>query len=187
MNNTYCRQPSLPNICDYEIPGVNSRYNNLEQIVSFPTRKDDVLYLFMTNRPSLVNRCEPLPRMSNHDNVYIDNDITSQQRSTSQHISKYSCEKNADKSKLEEMTRSMNTGFQSKLHSQSPIKAMWDFIKKNLPKIIEDTCSVPSKLSSTRFHQTWMIKDYQDDKRSLIKARNTKNKADNKRYQRFKN
>lgn len=32
----------------------------------------------MTNRPSLVNRCEPIPGMSDYDNgiVYIDNDIT---------------------------------------------------------------------------------------------------------------
>lgn len=46
--------------------------SNLEQIVSFPTRKDHVLDLFMTNRPSLVNRCEPLPGIVDHDIVYID-------------------------------------------------------------------------------------------------------------------
>lgn len=46
--------------------------SNLEQIVSFPTRKDHVLVLFMTNRPSLVNRCEPLPGIVDHDIVYID-------------------------------------------------------------------------------------------------------------------
>lgn len=48
--------------------------SNLEQIVSFPTRKDHVLDLFMTNRPSLVNRCEPLPGIVDHDIVYIDID-----------------------------------------------------------------------------------------------------------------
>lgn len=46
--------------------------SNLEQIVSFPTRKDHVLDLFMTNRPSLVNRCEPPPGIVDHDIVYID-------------------------------------------------------------------------------------------------------------------
>lgn len=48
--------------------------SNLEQIpvVSFPTRKDHVLDLFMTNRPSLVNRCEPLPGIVDRDIVYID-------------------------------------------------------------------------------------------------------------------
>lgn len=46
--------------------------SNLKQIVSFPTRKDHVLDLFMTNRPSLVNRCEPLPGIVDHDIVYID-------------------------------------------------------------------------------------------------------------------
>lgn len=46
--------------------------SNLEQIVSFPTRKDHVLDLFITNRPSLLNRCEPLPGIVDHDIVYID-------------------------------------------------------------------------------------------------------------------
>lgn len=46
--------------------------NHVEQKVSFPTRKDHVLDLFLTNRPLLVNRCEPIPGISDHDIVYID-------------------------------------------------------------------------------------------------------------------
>ena len=47
-----------------------------EQMVNFPTRKDSTLDLFMTNRPSLVNRCEPLPGISDHDMVFTDTDIS---------------------------------------------------------------------------------------------------------------
>jgi len=50
--------------------------NHLEQVVTFPTRKEHTLDLFLTNRPSLVNRCEPLPGIGDHDIVYIDSDIT---------------------------------------------------------------------------------------------------------------
>ena len=47
--------------------------NHLEQVVTFPSRKEHALDLFLTNRPSLVNRCESLPGL---DIVYIDSNIT---------------------------------------------------------------------------------------------------------------
>lgn len=118
--------------------------SNLEQIVSFPTRKDHVLDLFMTNRPSLVNRCEPLPGIVDHDIVYID--ITAKINKLTQR--KINLWEKADNTKLEELTRSINTDFHSKFHPMIPIQEKWGFIKKNLLKILED--SVTSKLSSKR-------------------------------------
>jgi hypothetical protein len=49
--------------------------NHLEQVITFPTRKEHTLDLFLTNRHSLVNRCKPLPGIGDHDIVYIDSDI----------------------------------------------------------------------------------------------------------------
>lgn len=118
--------------------------SNLEQIVSFPTRKDHVLDLFMTNRPSLVNRCEPLPGIVDHDIVYID--ITAKINKLTQR--KINLWEKADNTKLEELTRSINTDFHSKFHPMIPIQEKWGFIKKNLLKILED--SVTSKLSPKR-------------------------------------
>lgn len=118
--------------------------SNLEQIVSFPTRKDHVLDLFMTNRPSLVNRCEPLPGIVDHDIVYID--ITAKINKLTQR--KINLWEKADNTKLEELTRSINTDFHSKFHPMIPIQEKQGFIKKNLLKILED--SVTSKLSSKR-------------------------------------
>lgn len=118
--------------------------SNLEQIVSFPTRKDHVLDLFMTNRPSLVNRCEPLPGIVDHDIVYID--ITAKIYKLTQR--KINLWEKADNTKLEELTRSINTDFHSKFHPMIPIQEKWGFIKKNLLKILQD--SVTSKLSSKR-------------------------------------
>ena len=50
--------------------------NHLEQVVTFPTRHENTLDLFLTNRPSLVNICEPLPGLGDHEIVYIDTDIS---------------------------------------------------------------------------------------------------------------
>lgn len=138
----------------------------------------------MTNRPSLVNRCEPLPGIVDHDIVYID--ITAKINKLTQR--KINLWEKADKTKLEELTRSMNTDFHSKFHPMIPIQENWDFIKKNLLKILKD--SVPSKLSSARFHQAWITRDIykrlsRQKKRSFIKARNTNNRADIK-HQRLK-
>ena len=48
----------------------------LSQMVMFPTRLDNTLDVFLTNRPSLVNRCELVPGISDHDAaVYVHSDI----------------------------------------------------------------------------------------------------------------
>ena len=48
----------------------------LSQMVMFPTRLDNTLDVFFTNRPSLVNSCEPVPEISDHDAAdYVHSDI----------------------------------------------------------------------------------------------------------------
>ena len=43
--------------------------NFLEQMVNFPTRGTNILDLFATYRSLLVNRCQPLPGLGDHDIV----------------------------------------------------------------------------------------------------------------------
>ena len=43
-----------------------------KQMVDFPTRIDNTLDIFCTNCPSLVDRCIPLPGLSDHDTVLVD-------------------------------------------------------------------------------------------------------------------
>ena len=47
----------------------------LTQIVDFPTRIDRTLDLFLSNRPSLVSKCSPLPGVSDHEMVLVVSDI----------------------------------------------------------------------------------------------------------------
>ena len=68
-----CNQNSVP---------VNSQFMNTvmdvasEQIVDFPTRRENLLDIFITNRPSLLNKCTPIPGLSDHDIVFVDSNIT---------------------------------------------------------------------------------------------------------------
>ena len=49
----------------------------MSQLVEFPTRGDNILGLFLSNRPTLVNRIEPLPGISDHDTmVYVNKQST---------------------------------------------------------------------------------------------------------------
>jgi hypothetical protein len=49
---------------------------NLDQVVKFPTRLDNTLDLFLTNRPSLINRCTLIPGIADHDIVFIESPIS---------------------------------------------------------------------------------------------------------------
>ena len=57
---------------------INQRYLdlinlcNLQQSVCESTRKENILDIFLTNRPSLVNKCITIPGLGDHDAVLID-------------------------------------------------------------------------------------------------------------------
>jgi len=44
-------------------------------MVGFPTRNNNILDIFATNRPNLVNKCVPLPGISDHDIVFIESSL----------------------------------------------------------------------------------------------------------------
>lgn len=77
----------------------------------------------------------------------------------------------ADNTKLEELTRSINTDFHSKFHPMIPIQEKWGFIKKNLLKILEDsTCNIKTLV------QAWItrdIRDYQDERKGAFSKHGT--------------
>ena len=45
---------------------------NLIQTVREPTRNGNTLAIFLTNRPTLVNKCTTIPGLSDHDSVVTD-------------------------------------------------------------------------------------------------------------------
>ena len=47
--------------------------SGLDQVVDFQTRDDNLLDIFLTNRPSLIQSCKSLPGISDHEIVYVEN------------------------------------------------------------------------------------------------------------------
>ena len=60
-----CDQPAVPRLYPPLCVGADSR------LWKFPTRLGATLDLFMTNRPSLVDKCRPAPGVGDHDIVYV--------------------------------------------------------------------------------------------------------------------
>ena len=107
-----------------------------------------MLDLFLTNRPSLVNRCEPLPGLGDHEIVYIDTDISAKLNKPVKR--KIYIWKKANKDKLEDQASEMVKQFKEKFSLDRAINEMWNFFKSNILKILQE--SVPSKMSSSRFN-----------------------------------
>ena len=131
---------------------VNNRFKDviqncsLEQKVTFPARQESTLDLFLTNRPSLVNRCTSLPGIGDHDIVYIELSVTAKRSKPVKR--KIFLWKKADTSKLKEEELTFQMHFLEKYSLTSSVQDKWDDIKSNLMRAI-DAC-VPSKMSSTR-------------------------------------
>ena len=127
----------------------------LKQTVDFPTRQDNTLDLFLTNRPSLVTRCEPLPGLSDHEIVYTESTAAAKRRKpVEREINLWN---KTDFDKVREAATSLTADFFAAYNINTPIDTMWSAIKEKLLKLLEDF--VPKKLSSTRFSQPWITRE----------------------------
>ena len=63
------RRPSyLTLLCDQILDLLD--IHGLTQIVDFPTRVNNILDVFITTRPSLINHCNPISGLDDHEIVY---------------------------------------------------------------------------------------------------------------------
>ena len=53
---------------------------NFTLLVTFPTRNENTLDIFATNRSTLVNKCIPIPGISDHESIYVESCIKAKYR-----------------------------------------------------------------------------------------------------------
>ena len=124
----------------------------VQQMVDFPTRGSNTLDLFLSNRPSLINRCTALPGIGDHDIVFIDSGITPLRvRPRKRKVFLWNNAKTQD---MREECSAFQHAFLSKYSMESLIEDMWADIKSTLLQLQERF--VPSKTSSSRFNQPWI-------------------------------
>ena len=158
----------------------------LQQMVTFPTRLSRTLDLFLSNRPSLVNRCSPLPGIGDHDLVLVDTNIMPHRQKPARR--KIFLWKNADLSNMKKECLIFQDQLLQEFSSLSPVSDMWNAVKHFLTQL--QNRHVPSKMSSTRFHQAWITTSLKRltrrKKRAFNKAKQSTSPSDFSRYQKLK-
>jgi hypothetical protein len=159
----------------------------LSQTVKFPTRDKSTLELFFANRPSLLNRCEPIPGISDHDTaVYIDSDISiKRQRPTQRKIMLWN---KTDLDGLKKEVTSFSDTFLTAHANTTNINSLWNDFKSGCLDIMNRY--IPTKLTSTRYSQPWInreIKQLTRRKNKLFKKhQNNKSSPQWKKYKDLK-
>ena len=129
---------------------------DLDQIVKFPTRKQNTLDLFLTNRPSLVNRCEPIPGISDHDTAIFIN-IVAKAQLAKPPKRKILIWKRGDFESLRKEIATFSQSLTESHNPNTPVDQLWECIKSTLHNATDKY--VPSKMSSSRYNQSWITRN----------------------------
>ena len=123
-----------------------------EQIITTPTRQNNILDIFITNRPSLTSQCHTIPGLGDHHAISIHSSAQAHRAKPTRR--KIHLWRHADIDKLKQDARSFTSSFTQTFIIDSSIHTMWYNIKSNLTDLQEQ--HVPSKFTTTRFHQPWI-------------------------------
>ena len=123
-----------------------------EQMITTPTRQNNILDIFITNRPSLTSQCHTIPGLGDHHAISIHS--SAQARRAKPIRRKIHLWRHADIDKLKQDACTFTTSFTETFTINSSIHTMWDNIKSNLTELHEQ--HIPSKFTATRFHQPWI-------------------------------
>ena len=123
---------------------------DLSQMVTFPTRLYNTLAVFLINRPSLVNRCELIPGVGDHDAaVYVNSDIgPKRQRPVPRKIHTW---KKADTEPITEDLAAEKT--QTRYNPDTPVETLWALFTAKFQSVLAN--HIATKLSSQRYNQHW--------------------------------
>ena len=150
----------------------------LSQMVNFPTRQSNTLDLFLSNRPSLISNCVPLPGVSDHEMVFtVSNINASRHKPVPRKIHLWN---KADPYLVKQGLGTFASSFLATNFVSTPVDNMWAEITNSLNFILNS--HVPSKLSTVRFNQPWINRQLkrlaQRKKRAYKKAKKSNKKCD---------
>ena len=129
---------------------------NLTQHVNFTTRKKSVLDLFLTNRPGLIERCEPLPGFGDHDTAVI-SDILCHPAKIKPIQRKVYIWKRANLTALKDQVQNETNRLIESESTATPINTLWSQFKDVL--LTAQDAHVPTKMTSSRYTQPWFNND----------------------------
>ncbi|XP_060582784.1 uncharacterized protein LOC132739146 [Ruditapes philippinarum] len=127
--------------------------NNLTQVVKDPTRENHILDLFLTNNPSIVNRANVIPGISDHDAVLVDTNTSA--RIKLQKPRKIHLYNKADWDGLMlHMPNLHDSLTRSKSYSNKSVEKLWQTISSSIEEGVNTF--IPSKWSSSKNKLPWI-------------------------------
>ena len=124
----------------------------LTQIVDFPTRLQRTLDLFVTNRPTFISKCVPLPGVSDQEMVLTAAEVSAKcQKPVHRKIHLW---KKADLPSMKTHLSDFATNFSASNTIATPVDDLWIKLTSSLDEIME--ACVSSKFTTTRFNQPWI-------------------------------
>ena len=146
---------------------------------------DYTLDIFCTNRPSLIDRCVPLPGISDHDIVLVDSSILPARKKPVKR--KIYLWMTANKPAMDEDLTKFTQKLIEDNTTSTLVDTLWNRFKEKCAESINT--HIPSKLTSTRFSKTWCNRDIRRlsrrKKRAYKKARTTKRQSSWSRYKKI--
>ena len=126
----------------------------LTQIVDFPTRLHNTLDVFLTNRPSMISNCTPLPGVSDHEMMLTISDVQAKRlKPVSRKILLWN---KADIQNIRNDLSTFSSNYLTSVTINTPVEEQWRIISRHLTQTIDNL--VPSKMSTTRFNQPWITR-----------------------------
>ena len=127
----------------------------LEQIVREPTRKKNILDLFLTSNPTLVEKSCVVPGISDHDGipVIVMNTRPKYIKTKPRKVYKYG---EADIDGLKKELQNWSTEFIKDTSNQTSVNSMFDQFQKAIESAMEKF--IPSKMVTKRNKCPWLTK-----------------------------
>ena len=137
--------------------------HGLVQVVDKPTRQENVLDLLAVNNPTLVNRVEVIPGISDHDVVFAEIDIQPQTRKQTRR--KVPVYRKVEWNRIEDKMKELYMKTSDQIYTTS-VDSLWNTFKSTLLTAISE--HVPHRNASNRDHPPWITTKI----KKMINARN---------------
>ena len=130
--------------------------NNLTQVVQEPTRENNILDLFLTSNPSIINRTTIIPGISDHDVVLVESHTSA--RMKPQVPRKIHLFKKADWDGFRQHIINLHSSLLSSgQYKSSSLESLWQTVSSEIDEAISKF--IPSKWASTKNKLPWIKGD----------------------------
>ena len=136
----------------------------LDQIVTEPTRQQNTLDLFITNNETLVQRCKTIPGISDHEAVFVENNLAP--RKLAQKPRKIPLYKKAQWDKLKEHMSKFHENLTQEDKASETANSLWERFKASLEEGIEKY--IPHRIAGKKDSHPWITFEL----KKLIRKRN---------------